>query len=91
MTEFVFEPKDVQVLYFRTKKQGPWLDSSPEGVRVTHLKLGVYVDCEHYRSAHRNQVEAFKELNSILIHYYELKAKQPVNESNFFIVSPTTS
>ncbi len=51
--------------YGKYSSRGNWLMSSPTGVKIVHIPTGYAVECDDFRSQHKNKavcVEALKEL-----------------------------
>ena len=60
------DPKELRIDTFHTAPASGWVAKAENGVRVTHLPSGVYVEEKAERSQHKNKVEAYRKLEIAL-------------------------
>ena len=55
----------ISSFYGKQSPRGNWLMSAPTGVKIVHLPTGYMVECDDFKSQHKNKsvcIEALREL-----------------------------
>ena len=56
------KPEDLSVNGWSSKRQSPWIASTPKGVRVIHLPTGTVIEEDSERTQHGNKKVALDRL-----------------------------
>lgn len=65
--KYSFNPEEVLINSWSSKKQGSWNLQPLIGIQVVHLPTGTVIQVDEYRSQFKNKNEAFLQLEKKLL------------------------